>query len=69
MGGILIYMARNGFSVRKVYRTGKNLVISFPAVWERQGIVEEGQTFIIVKEEKRIVLVPAVTVPISELQD
>ena len=61
-------MARNGFSVRKVYRTGKSLVISFPAEWERKGIVEEGQTFIVVNEEKRIVLVPAITVPVEEVK-
>jgi len=62
-------MSRNGISVRKVWKVGKSLVISFPAEWAKEGVVKEGQEFIIVKEENRLILLPAVTVPVEEVRD
>ena len=62
------YMSRNGISVRKVWKVGKSLVISFPARWVREGVVREGQEYIIVREQNRLVLLPAVTVPLSEVE-
>ena len=61
-------MSRNGISVRKVWKVGKSLVISFPARWVREGVVREGQEYIIVREQNRLVLLPAVTVPLSEVE-
>ena len=62
------YMSRNGVSVRKVWKVGRSLVISFPARWVKEGVVREGQEYIIVLEENRLVLLPAVTVPVEEVK-
>ena len=57
------YMSRKGLCVRRVYRTGGGLAISFPADWVKSGEIKEGQEFIIVKQEENLVLIPAATVP------
>jgi antitoxin component of MazEF toxin-antitoxin module len=61
-------MSRNGFSTRKVWKVGKSLVISFPADWVKRGIVTQGQEFILYyTDEKKIVLLPAITIPRAQL--